>query len=157
MRLKDTGLTAQELKDMVNKYMVETYERYDFIAERAEGMYLYDEEGNARVTPKKTTFDLKETAKEDVKYYAPDAELSKNEDADNLYGVSGNVEILFNYTTQEEKDWFDTIADEGALALLSNDESLSTLNDQLAYTKDTTEHGGNVVGRITIPLGQSNF
>ena len=117
----------------------------------------YDEEGNARVTPKKTTFDLKETAKEDVKYYAPDAELSKNEDADNLYGVSGNVEILFNYTTQEEKDWFDTIADEGALALLSNDESLSTLNDQLAYTKDTTEHGGNVVGRITIPLGQSNF
>ena len=32
---------------MVNKYMVETYERYDFIAERAEGMYLYDEEGNA--------------------------------------------------------------------------------------------------------------
>ena len=43
MRLKDTGLTAQELKDMVNKYMVETYERYDFIAERAEGMYLYDE------------------------------------------------------------------------------------------------------------------
>ena len=117
----------------------------------------YDEEGNARVTPKKTTFDLKETAKKDVKYYAPDAELSKNEDADNLYGVSGNVEILFNYTTQEEKDWFDTIADEGALALLSNDESLSTLNDQLAYTKDTTEHGGNVVGRITIPLGQSNF
>lgn len=47
MRLKDTGLTAQELKDMVNKYMVETYERYDFIAERAEGMYLYDEDGNA--------------------------------------------------------------------------------------------------------------
>ena len=47
MRLKDTGLTPQELKDIVNKYMVETYERYDFIAERAEGMYLYDEEGNA--------------------------------------------------------------------------------------------------------------
>ena len=47
MKLKDTGLTSQELKDMVNKYMVETYERYDFIAERAEGMYIYDEEGNA--------------------------------------------------------------------------------------------------------------
>lgn len=27
--------------------MVETYERYDFIAEHSEGMYLYDEEGNA--------------------------------------------------------------------------------------------------------------
>lgn len=47
MRLKDTGFTAQELKDIVNKYMVETYERYDFIAEHSEGMYLYDEEGNA--------------------------------------------------------------------------------------------------------------
>lgn len=117
----------------------------------------YDEEGNARVDLKKTTFDLNETTKEDVKYYAPDAELSKDTDADNLYGVSGNAEILFNYTTQEEKDWFDAIADEGALALLSNDERLSTLNDQLTYTKDTTEHGENVVGRITIPLGQSNF
>ena len=117
----------------------------------------YDEEGNARVDLKKTTFDLNETRKEDVKYYAPDAELSKDTDADNLYGVSGNVEILFNYTTQEEKDWFDAIADEGALALLSNDERLSTLNDQLTYTKDTTEHGENVVGRITIPIGQNNF
>lgn len=117
----------------------------------------YDEEGNARVTPKKTTFDLKETAKENVKYHAPDAELSKDEDADNLYGVSGSAEILFNYKTQAEKDWFDAIADEGALALLSGDERMSTLNNQLTYTKDTTEHGGNVVGRITIPLGQSNF
>ena len=32
MKLKDTGLTAQELKDMVNKYMIETYARFDFIA-----------------------------------------------------------------------------------------------------------------------------
>ena len=47
MRLKDTGLTAQELKNMVNQYMIETYPRYDFIAERAEGMYLYDEKGEA--------------------------------------------------------------------------------------------------------------
>lgn len=47
MKLKDTGLTAQELKDMVRKYMIETYARFDFIAERAEGMYLYDEKGEA--------------------------------------------------------------------------------------------------------------
>ena len=47
MKLKDTGLTAEELKDIVKKYMVETYARYDFIAERAEGMYLYDEKGVA--------------------------------------------------------------------------------------------------------------
>lgn len=47
MKLKDTGLTAEELKAMVKKYMVETYARFDFIAERAEGMYLYDENGEA--------------------------------------------------------------------------------------------------------------
>ena len=30
MRLKDTGLTVQDIKDKVNKYMIETYERFDF-------------------------------------------------------------------------------------------------------------------------------
>jgi acetylornithine/N-succinyldiaminopimelate aminotransferase len=45
MKLKDTGLTKQDIKDKVDKYMIETYERFDFIAETAEGMYIYDEEG----------------------------------------------------------------------------------------------------------------
>lgn len=45
MRLKDTGLTAQDIKDKVSKYMIETYERFDFIADRAEGIYMYDENG----------------------------------------------------------------------------------------------------------------
>ncbi len=45
MRLKDTGLTVQDIKDKVNKYMIETYERFDFLAETAKGMYLYDEKG----------------------------------------------------------------------------------------------------------------
>lgn len=45
MRLKDTGLTVQDIKDKVNKYMIETYERFDFLAETAEGMYMYDENG----------------------------------------------------------------------------------------------------------------
>ena len=40
MRLKDTGLTVQDIKDKVNKYMIETYERFDFLAETAEGMYI---------------------------------------------------------------------------------------------------------------------
>ncbi len=43
MRLKDTGLTAQQIKDLVNKYMIETYERFDFVADHASGMYMYDE------------------------------------------------------------------------------------------------------------------
>lgn len=45
MRLKDTGLTAQDIKDKVKKYMIETTERFDMIAETAKGMYVYDENG----------------------------------------------------------------------------------------------------------------
>lgn len=45
MRLKDTGLTVQDIKDKANKYMIETYERFDFLAETAKGMYIYDENG----------------------------------------------------------------------------------------------------------------
>ena len=47
MRLKDTGLTAAELKAQVKKYMIETYERMDFVADYAEGVYMYDENGEA--------------------------------------------------------------------------------------------------------------
>ena len=43
MRLRDTGCSAEEIREMVSKYMIETYERFDFIAERGDGMYLYDE------------------------------------------------------------------------------------------------------------------
>ncbi len=45
MRLKDTGLTFEEIKEKVNKYMIETYERFDFLAETAKDMYIYDEKG----------------------------------------------------------------------------------------------------------------
>lgn len=47
MRLKDTGRTAAEIKELVDKYMIETYERFDFIAETAKDMYMYDENGTA--------------------------------------------------------------------------------------------------------------
>lgn len=47
MKLKDTGLSSQDIKDLVGKYMIDTYERFDFIAETAKDMYIYDEEGQA--------------------------------------------------------------------------------------------------------------
>ena len=47
MRLADKGLTAQDIKDKVNKYMIETYERFDFLAETAKDQYMYDENGEA--------------------------------------------------------------------------------------------------------------
>lgn len=45
MKLKDTGLTFQDIKDKVDKYMIEIYERFDFLAETAKDQYMYDENG----------------------------------------------------------------------------------------------------------------
>lgn len=45
MKLKDTGLTVQDIKDKVETYMIDTYERFDFLAETAKNQYIYDEEG----------------------------------------------------------------------------------------------------------------
>ncbi len=45
MKLKDTKLTNDELKKLVSTYMIDTYERFDFVAETAKDMYLYDENG----------------------------------------------------------------------------------------------------------------
>jgi acetylornithine/N-succinyldiaminopimelate aminotransferase len=47
MQLKDYGLTAEQVKELTKKYMIETYERFPFVAVRAKGMYLYDENDNA--------------------------------------------------------------------------------------------------------------
>lgn len=47
MKLADTGLTVQELKAKASKYMIETYERFDFVADSAKGIYMYDEKGGA--------------------------------------------------------------------------------------------------------------
>lgn len=45
MKLKDTGLTKTELKALVDTYMIDTYERFDMIAETAKDMYIYNENG----------------------------------------------------------------------------------------------------------------
>lgn len=45
MKLSETGFTAQDIKDKAKKYMIETYERFDFLADSAKGVYMYDEKG----------------------------------------------------------------------------------------------------------------
>lgn len=45
MKLKDTGLTFGDIKEKVEKYMIETYERFDFLAETAKDQYIFDENG----------------------------------------------------------------------------------------------------------------
>ncbi|GEM_PF-398029 len=115
----------------------------------------YDDNGKIRVSPTKTTFSTDAVTSATAKSYSADAELKK--DQSYPYGVSGNVEILFNYTTQEQKEWFDSIADHGALALVSYDENKTTLNNSLEYQKSTSAHHGGTVGVLTIPIGQNNF
>ena len=45
MKLEETGLTFEDIKEKVNKYMIETYERMDFLAESATDQYIYNEKG----------------------------------------------------------------------------------------------------------------
>lgn len=47
MRLIDTGLTEQEIKQKVATYMIETYERFDMVVDHAKDMYLYTSDGTA--------------------------------------------------------------------------------------------------------------
>lgn len=111
----------------------------------------YDDEGNARVLPKQTTFSTT-PAKNEHPSYSPVAKLDEND--------AGNVIIMFNYENSAAKDgdkaWFDGIAKEGALELVQYDQYKTVLNNHLTYTKGTTNHGGTV-GTLTIPFNQDNF
>jgi len=44
--MKEFKMTKLEMEDTARKYMNETFARYDFIAERGDGMYIIDEDGN---------------------------------------------------------------------------------------------------------------
>lgn len=111
----------------------------------------YDEDGNVRVHPTKTTFSLGQKSNA-IPFYSPDAELT--EDESNFYGVGGQAVIMFNYTTEADKQWFDAISD---VDLVADNGNNSTLNDNLNYEKKLADHNGNEVGQIVVPLGQSNF
>lgn len=111
----------------------------------------YDDEGNARVLPKQTTFSTT-PAKNEHPSYSPVTKLDEND--------AGNVIIMFNYENSAAKDgdkaWFDNIANKGALELVQYDQYKTVLNNHLTYTKGTTDHNGTV-GTLTIPFNQSNF
>ncbi|MDF0480450.1 acetylornithine/succinylornithine family transaminase [Vagococcus sp. PNs007] len=47
MRVSDTGKSAKEIKALTDKYMIETYERFDFITDYVDGNYMYDDENNS--------------------------------------------------------------------------------------------------------------
>ncbi|MCM1061019.1 MAG: acetylornithine/succinylornithine family transaminase [Eubacterium sp.] len=45
MKLTETGFTADEIKAKTDKYIIATYDRFDFVADSAKGVYMYDENG----------------------------------------------------------------------------------------------------------------
>ena len=45
MKLQSTGLTKQELMEKTSKYMIETYDRFDFVADYGKGLNLYSSDG----------------------------------------------------------------------------------------------------------------
>ena len=59
----------------------------------------YDKDGNVRINPTRTTFNLTEEANAHP-YYSPDAEVK---DGETFGEVVGNATIMFNFNTDEEK------------------------------------------------------
>ena len=47
MLLKETGKTKEQMQETYNTYFYETFKRFDFIADRGEGAYLYSDDGRA--------------------------------------------------------------------------------------------------------------
>lgn len=103
----------------------------------------YDKDGNVRIEPSKTTFNISgETASDVPAFYSADAELSAQ--------GSGSVTIEFAQKTDADKAWFAAIPENGALKLVAYNENQNVLNDSLNYTKNSN-------GTLTIALGQTNF
>lgn len=152
----ESGSSRQEVKLTDNQNPVKPEvlpsvpESYNLMANGAVAVWdyhltNYDKAGNVRVYPEKTTFDL-DASDESIRYYSPDAEISENGE--------GEVIVMFNYTTTEEKQWFDSITD---VDLVAFNENNNTLNNELRYTVEQKVHHGKTVGQIRIPLGQDNF
>ena len=152
----ESGNSKQEVKLTNNQnpekpeVLASVPESYNLMANGAVAVWdyhltNYDEAGNVRVYPEKTTFDL-DASDESIPYYSPDAEVTKE--------GTGEVIVMFNYSTAEEKQWFDGITD---VDLVAFNENNNTLNDELQYTKGQAKHHGKTVGQISISLGQTNF
>ena len=105
----------------------------------------YDDKGQVRVDPAKTTFSISGKAKNDAPaFFSPETERSDN--------GSGSVLLEFSQRSDADRAWFAAVPENtsGTVQLVAFNENKNTLNDNLAYTK-------NGDGTISIALGQKNF
>lgn len=110
----------------------------------------YDDKGQPRVDPIKTTFNLSGKVASDVPaFYSADAELTEGATPGQ---ISGQVVIEFAQDSDADKEWFAAVPENTAntVQLVAYNDNKNVLNDNLSYTK-------NDDGTITIALGQTNF
>lgn len=110
----------------------------------------YDVKGNIRTEAEKTTFGTKAVPNPHPSY-SVSTELGQD------------VVIMFNYTSDADKQWFDHITpysadnQKGSVQLVSYDQYKGTWNYNLEFTKGKTNHAGNIVATLTIKANQDNF
>ncbi len=105
----------------------------------------YDDKGQVRVDPSKTTFNLSGKSTSDVPaFFSPAAERSDQ--------GSGTVLVEFSQKTDADRAWFAAVPENtsGTVQLVAFNENKNTLNDNLGYTKNSD-------GSISIAIGQTNF
>ena len=110
----------------------------------------YDVKGNIRTEAEKTTFGTKAVPNPHPSY-SVSTELGQD------------VVIMFDYTSDADKQWFDHITpysadnQKGSVQLVSYDQYKGTWNYNLEFTKGKTNHAGNTVATLTIKANQDNF
>ena len=98
----------------------------------------YDVKGNIRTEAEKTTFGTKAVPNPHPSYSVA-TELGQD------------VVIMFNYTSDADKQWFDHITpysadnQKGSVQLVSYDQYKGTWNYNLEFTKGKTNHAGDTV------------
>ena len=105
----------------------------------------FDEQGKKRVSAASTTFsiNLKDTKRIGERiYYTEPATLG------------GKAEIQFNYTSADDKEWFDSIT---GVDLLDDDDNNRMRVENLPYETEKREHHGTMVGVIKLQTGGVNF
>ena len=112
-----------------------------------------DKEGNDRILPSSTTFDLRQERKENsnavtTQFYVKPVVI----DAEGKGVQKDNIVIKFNVENEEQKKWFEGI---DSLKIMNNENW--PINQNPTFTKEVkdTKHGKN--GIIQIPTGQDNM
>lgn len=131
-------------------YLPDYFVKHGPLAIRDYYLTNYDVKGNIRTEAEKTTFGTKAVPNPHPSY-SVSTELGQD------------VVIMFNYTSDADKQWFDHITpysadnQKGSVQLVSYDQYKGTWNYNLEFTKGKTNHAGNTVATLTIKANQDNF